>query len=69
MRIRGAEQVLEVRVRHDRHRDRDVARAWAERDPEIRPAAAPAERREHAAAKPVTASGTDAMRRRLPVVS
>jgi len=27
--------------------DRDVARAWAERAPEIRPAAAPAPRPEH----------------------
>jgi tRNA 2-thiocytidine biosynthesis protein TtcA len=49
--------------------DRDVARAWAERDPSIRPAAPAAERKAHAAAEPVAAAGTEAMRRRLPVIS
>ena len=33
--------------------DRDVARAWAERDPEIRPAVVPEPRPRHAAAEPV----------------
>jgi tRNA 2-thiocytidine biosynthesis protein TtcA len=37
--------------------DRDVARAWAERDPAIRPAAVAAPRPEHAAATPVVSSG------------
>ncbi|HET9992414.1 MAG TPA: tRNA 2-thiocytidine(32) synthetase TtcA [Kofleriaceae bacterium] len=37
--------------------DRDVARAWAERAPEIRPAAVAAPRTKHAAAEPVFASG------------
>jgi hypothetical protein len=34
--------------------DRDVARAWAERDPAIRPAAEAAPRTRHAAALPVS---------------
>jgi tRNA 2-thiocytidine biosynthesis protein TtcA len=37
--------------------DRDVARAWAERAPEIRPAAAPEPRPRHAPAAPVYAGG------------
>ncbi len=37
--------------------DRDVARAWAERSPEIRPAAEAAPRRQHAAAEPVFKGG------------
>ena len=37
--------------------DRDVARAWAERSPEIRPAAAAAPRTPHAAAQPVFQGG------------
>jgi tRNA 2-thiocytidine biosynthesis protein TtcA len=37
--------------------DRDVARAWAERSPEIRPAAEPAPRQQHAAAAPVFSGG------------
>jgi hypothetical protein len=32
--------------------DREVARAWAERAPEIRPAVVPAPRTRHAAAEP-----------------
>jgi tRNA 2-thiocytidine biosynthesis protein TtcA len=49
--------------------DRDVARAWAERAAEIRPAEPAAARPAHAAAEPVVASGTGAMRpRRLPVI-
>ena len=38
--------------------DRDVARAWAERDPDIRPATAPEPRTRHAAALPVAASAS-----------
>ena len=37
--------------------DRDVARAWAERDPEVRPAAPHEPRPQHAAAAPVFAGG------------
>jgi tRNA 2-thiocytidine biosynthesis protein TtcA len=37
--------------------DRDVARAWAERSPEIRPVVQTAPRTQHAAAEPVFASG------------
>ena len=37
--------------------DRDVARAWAERDPEIRPTTAPEPRARHAAAEPLFAGG------------
>ena len=37
--------------------DREVARAWAERAPDLRPAVAPAPRRRHAAAEPVFAGG------------
>jgi len=37
--------------------DRDVARAWAERDPEIRPVTAPEPRVRHAAAEPLFAGG------------
>ncbi len=37
--------------------DRDVARAWAERDPEIRPAVEAAPRKQHVAAEPVFAGG------------
>jgi tRNA 2-thiocytidine biosynthesis protein TtcA len=37
--------------------DRDVARAWAERAPEIRPMAEAAPRKEHAAAQPVFSGG------------
>jgi tRNA 2-thiocytidine biosynthesis protein TtcA len=36
--------------------DRDVARAWAERSPDIRPARTPVVRTRHAAAEPVVAS-------------
>ena len=36
--------------------DREVARAWAERAPEIRPAVVAAPRPRHAAAEPVVAS-------------
>jgi len=44
--------------------DRDVARAWAERSPEIRPTTLPAPRPQHAAAQPVMSGG----KLRLPVV-
>ena len=44
--------------------DRDVARAWADRSPEIRPAAATTPRTKHAAATPVMSGG----KLRLPVV-
>lgn len=44
--------------------DRDVARAWAERAPEIRPTTLPAPRTQHAAAAPVFEGG----KVRLPVV-
>jgi tRNA 2-thiocytidine biosynthesis protein TtcA len=44
--------------------DRDVARAWAERSPEIRPAAMTTPRTKHAAATPVMSGG----KLRLPVV-
>jgi tRNA 2-thiocytidine biosynthesis protein TtcA len=37
--------------------DRDVSRAWAERDPEVRPAAPHEPRAQHAAAVPVFAGG------------
>ena len=37
--------------------DRDVARAWAERSPDVRPAAAPVPRERHAAAEPVFSGG------------
>src|SRR5262247_215834 len=37
--------------------DRDVARAWAERSPDVRPAAVPAPRERHAAAQPVFSGG------------
>ena len=37
--------------------DRDVARAWAERAPELRPVTAPAPRERHAAAEPVFSGG------------
>jgi tRNA 2-thiocytidine biosynthesis protein TtcA len=37
--------------------DRDVARAWAERSPEIRPAAEAAPKKQHAAALPVFSGG------------
>ena len=37
--------------------DRDVARAWAERAPDVRPAAVPEPRERHAAAMPVFAGG------------
>jgi len=37
--------------------DRDVARAWAERAPEIRPAAVVVPRAQHAAAEPVFKGG------------
>jgi hypothetical protein len=33
--------------------DRDVAKAWAERDPEIRPAAVVEPRTQHAKAEPI----------------
>ena len=45
--------------------DRDVARAWAERAPDVRPASAPAARTRHAAAQPVHEGG----KLRLPVVT
>jgi tRNA 2-thiocytidine biosynthesis protein TtcA len=44
--------------------DRDVARAWAERSPDIRPTTQPAPRPQHAAAQPVMSGG----KLRLPVV-
>ena len=44
--------------------DRDVARAWAERDPDIRPVTVPTPRTRHAASLPVVAGG----KLRLPVV-
>ena len=44
--------------------DREVARAWAERAPEIRPVTMPVPRIRHAAARPVLAGG----KLRLPVV-
>ncbi len=47
--------------------DRDVARAWAERDPEIRPAATPEPRAQHAAAEPI-ARGDGVRSPRLRVV-
>ena len=37
--------------------DRDVARAWAERSPDIRPAAVLAPRTQHAAAEPIFKGG------------
>jgi hypothetical protein len=37
--------------------DRDVARAWAERAPDVRPASSPAPRERHAAAEPVFSGG------------
>src|SRR5262245_33111230 len=37
--------------------DRDLARAWAERAPDVRPAPVPAPRERHAAAEPVFAGG------------
>ena len=40
--------------------DRDVARAWAERDPDIRPAVVPEPRHRHAAAEPVISSAGSA---------
>ncbi|MGE0871265.1 MAG: tRNA 2-thiocytidine(32) synthetase TtcA [Kofleriaceae bacterium] len=45
--------------------DRDVARAWAERDPQIRPAVTPEPRAQHASALPVMAGG----KVRLPVMT
>ncbi len=45
--------------------DRDVARAWADRDPTIRPAVVPEPRTQHAAATPVAHGG----RVHLPVVA
>ena len=44
--------------------DRDVQRAWAERDPEIRPTSAPEPRAKHASARPVLSGG----KVRLPVL-
>jgi tRNA 2-thiocytidine biosynthesis protein TtcA len=44
--------------------DRDVARAWAARDPDIRPATLSEPRTKHAAAQPIAAGG----KRHLPVV-
>jgi tRNA 2-thiocytidine biosynthesis protein TtcA len=49
--------------------DRDVQAAWAARPAEIRPTELSEPRPERAGAQPVAASGTEAMRRRLPVVS
>src|SRR5262245_33788108 len=37
--------------------DRDVARAWAERSPDVRPAGAPVARERHAVAEPVFSGG------------
>ncbi|MBX3156856.1 MAG: tRNA 2-thiocytidine(32) synthetase TtcA [Deltaproteobacteria bacterium] len=49
--------------------DRDVARAWAERDPSLRPAPVVEPRTRHAAALPVASGGGDAAPRvRLPVI-
>ncbi|MBA3818870.1 MAG: tRNA 2-thiocytidine(32) synthetase TtcA [Deltaproteobacteria bacterium] len=52
--------------------DRDVARAWAERGPEIRPRTIPTPRPKHAAALPVVSGGkrdgTHDGKLRLPVV-
>lgn len=45
--------------------DRDVARAWAERDPEIRPAAPALPRTQHARAEPVAASGVRSSKLRV----
>jgi len=47
--------------------DRDVARAWAERDGEIRPTASPAPRAQHAKAEPV-ATGAGVRSTRLRIV-
>jgi tRNA 2-thiocytidine biosynthesis protein TtcA len=46
--------------------DRDVARAWAERSPEIRPTTLTEARAKHASAEPVISGGK--VRPRLPVV-
>ena len=46
--------------------DRDVARAWAERSPDIRPTTLPEARAKHAAAEPVLSGGK--LRPRLPVI-
>ena len=43
--------------------DREVARAWAERDPEIRPAVAPEPRTRHAAAEPAQTLRAETRRR------
>ena len=37
--------------------DRDVARAWAERSPDVRPTAPAPPRKQHAAAEPVFSGG------------
>jgi len=46
--------------------DRDVARAWAERSPEIRPQTLTEARAKHASAEPVMSGGK--LRPRLPVL-
>jgi len=46
--------------------DRDVARAWAERSPEIRPTTLSEARAKHASAEPVMSGGK--LRPRLPVI-
>jgi tRNA 2-thiocytidine biosynthesis protein TtcA len=48
--------------------DRDLARAWAERAPDVRPTTLPAPRPRHAAAQPVAAGGPRDGKLRLPVV-
>ena len=55
--IRAVMATALANVRPTHLLDRDVARAWAERAPEIRPAVATAPRTKHAAAEPVFAGG------------
>jgi hypothetical protein len=53
----GEQLLVGERRVHAGELDRDVARAWADRAPEIRPMAAAAPRKEHAAAVPVFSGG------------
>jgi len=55
--IRAVMATALANVRPTHLLDRDVARAWAERAPEIRPAVATEPRTKHAAAEPVFAGG------------
>jgi len=55
--IRAVMATALANVRPTHLLDRDVARAWAERAPEIRPAVATEPRMKHAAAEPVFAGG------------